>query len=206
MRLQRHLNEDDRAQETIAKGWEMIQKYCKPFLKEWMPVVKSWNKKKMPWLFRGSHADLNDIYGLKKVRTNRNPMNLTDKAHAIIDDLMYKHFKIRGRTQCVFTSGHYDPLYGNAYLIFPVGQYKYLWHDDIKDLFMRYEWAPYDREKLITHPDNMKALSDRIKEYKTKDLGWAIRSGNEIMIQCKKFVYVDGKHRVPLRELIEADL
>ena len=54
-----------------------------------------------------------------------------------LDDLFYSKFKLKPRSQGVFCTGDIDGTreYGRCFIIFPVGNYQYLWNPRIFDLY-----------------------------------------------------------------------
>ena len=122
MRLYNHLSENVR---TFEEAVEMIQKHCKPFLKEWLPIFKKDNE---AYLYRGS-TTMSNSYGTKTPRTDRIPRDTNTELSYDIDNAFYSKFKIKGRSETIFvTAKELDALsYGHLFMIFPMYNYKYLW-------------------------------------------------------------------------------
>ncbi len=227
MRLSKHIDEN---KDAALAAWTLIQKHCKPFLKDWMPIVKS--RRYIPYLYRGMDT-LMEV-GTRKTRKDRRPSQSSTDFHNAIDDLMFKKFKIRGRSSTVFVTADIDEAYGygQEYLIFPIGKYNLLYSPEIQDLTVvahtKYGYT-HDTslalskrikkagislkdvdgiEKLTNtmHQDNEKAIKKIIKTYKKNDLKGAIDSQNEIMLECDSYVYLRGNWQDELDKLIKESL
>jgi len=129
VRLTEYIENDD-----IVTGLKLIEKNCKPFLKEWLT---SQNKNDIRYLFSGrdSHID----FEKKSVRVNRTPLSTNISIHKSFDNAFKKEFGWNARSNSIFCTGREDVAasYGdNLYVIFPIGKYKYLWSSRVGDLFM----------------------------------------------------------------------
>ena len=138
MRLQRHLTEQ---KVDIEQFWSLVQKKCQPFLKDWLPIQKRYGYIRP--LYRG--MDVGE-WGEKRVRLDRKPESSTREFHYDVDNLMKQKHGIYGRSQTVFVSGddQQAATYGETYIIFPVGKYRFLWSDKIRDLWVdvrRYDYV-----------------------------------------------------------------
>jgi len=159
---------------TLQKIFELIGKNCKPFLK----MIN--NQYDLYCLYRGiSKKFAHDFFAKKKVRKNRIPRDTQFEYHSAIDEALYKKFKIRGRSECLFVTG--QPLnavkYGDVYLIFPIGNFKFIWSKSIEDLF----------DITFKAKEDKKFYTNLANKYQTTNLKKAIESGNEIMIKCKEY-------------------
>ena len=227
MRLLKHLTERTMKEEGIEDFWKWVQKKCKPFLKEWMPLQKTGE---MFPLYRGMNEQ--DV-GEKWVRQDRKPEMSGRKFHIDMDNMMKQVHGINGRTKAMFCTGDVDAVtpYGNAFMVFPVGKYKYLWSGRIRDLYIdasKYgyhqnmmDWIVSTARKMkidiydsktgsqaqkelrkMGEAQNTQALRDMMKHYYTKDLRKAIRSENEIMVQCESYLYLSFKYFMELEALV----
>lgn len=90
-------------------------------------------------MYRGTDRD--SFVNNERVRKDRYPKDTSGEIHELIDDLMHEKFGIRGRSQTLFVTGKEsnDRSYGDPYIIFPVGSFKFLWSKDVKDLYNRVE-------------------------------------------------------------------
>jgi len=79
--------------------------------------------------------------------------------------------------------------YGLSTVIFPIGEFKFLWSPHVQDL-----WS----DVISADPKDMDLL-----RYKMDDLHDAIESGNEIMIGCKSAYIVHINTSKKTRRLAE---
>ena len=229
MRLYKHLTEKSIQEEGIEDFWKLVQKKCKPFLKEWMPIQKTGE---MFPLYRGMNEQ---DAGEKWVRQDRKPEMSGRKFHTDVDNMMKQVHGVNGRTKAMFCTGDASATtaYGDAFMVFPVGRYKYLWSGRIRDLYIdasKYGYHPnmmdwivstarkmnidiYDPKegskaqkelRKMGQAQNTQALRDMMKYYYTKDLRKAIRSENEIMVQCESYLYLKDNWFMELEALVIA--
>jgi hypothetical protein len=138
-RLQQYINEIKTSTDIIS----MIRKDCQPFLKEM--------KGSRSLLYRGSDQPVD---GIEKIvpRNNRIPKNTPLKLHKQLDIVFKKGFGWKARSEGVFVS--FDEVeaefYGETYLFFPIGKYKYVWSSIYRDLTRHYN---IDDFKYFANPD-----------------------------------------------------
>ena len=123
----------------------------------------------------------------KSVRKDRRPSDTNKLVHDVMDELFYKKFKVKARSECLFVTGDYKFArgYGKTYIIYPIGPFKFYWNPDIEDLYADLPSAAY--KKAPTREELIITLEPIIKKYKSSGLKGAIRSGNEIMLDCKEY-------------------
>lgn len=136
---------------------EILERDCKPFLDE----MKS---NKIEPIFRSAERIKLDEKGMikKLCRTDRRPVSTAVSVSNQLDQLFLDKFGVKLRSNGVFTSKQKELLYGNPYLFFPIGNYKYYWSPSIKDLYAtlnlnynKYYGKSLELEKLIdTYQDN----------------------------------------------------
>lgn len=168
-RLKQHLvNEMTEKNLKLVEAFKSaVKKGCKPYLNsiKKCPVSKS--------VFRGIVG--NSSMMSKRVRTNRKPKDLKQDLHEMADMLFLEHWGWRARSSGMFVTGDYGstlPYGDNAYMVFPQGNFKFLWSPKIDD-FVRI---------------NFEKANEIIKnQYTDKNLCAAITSGHEIMIQCESY-------------------
>jgi len=133
MRLYTYLNE-----ETISDKISIIKKECSDFLND---IDKD------HILYRGLWSDdVPNKFVPIKVNKNRVPRNTNIHVHNLFD-LGFKHvYNTKARSECVFCSGNKDQtkIYGNVYIVFPVGKYEAYWSPYIHDLFSGLNSKPKD--------------------------------------------------------------
>lgn len=127
MRLERHLNESftlDDVDDIIMT----IRRDCQPFLQEFnmnFPV------------YRGTHKDFEGSLLRVRSRTKRVPRDTPKHLHKLLDDILYRKFGWKARSEGVFVSKDRKSIgsYGYPHMVFPKGKYKYVWSPEIKDLY-----------------------------------------------------------------------
>lgn len=210
--------------------WDIIQRKCKPFLNEWMPYFKKeyiGAKKHAPFLYRG--MNMGKEWGEKQVRKDRNPSDMGKDFHFDLDDMFDQKFHIKARSQTLFCTGDYHQTtsYGEAYVVWPVGRYKVLWSPKVRDLYLdavKYGYVKNMDDAIrleaihrkLDYLDidvqdelwkmfnfrNQEAIRRLVKDYKVGDIAGAIKSHNELMIECDSYIYVRTNWEVPLAETI----
>lgn len=133
MRLLKHLNEAS-GKTPFLDIVQVLQAKCKLYLGD---MAKTGEAHK---LYSGRH-DNRDMF-VKAVRTDRSPMDTPIDVQEVLDDLFYRKFRWRPRSNSLFVTSRLSTAesYGHhVYMIFPIGQYKYLWHNRIKDLWTEIE-------------------------------------------------------------------
>jgi len=142
--------------------------------------------------FRGME-DKKEIIFNKKVRKDRRPTDMSKTMSKRLDDAFNAVFDIRGRSQCVFVTGDESTAirYGDPYYIFPKGNIHWLWSEKVEDLFKIAKSKTSEVAKM-----DQDDLEYWVKTNYTKDqsLSKAIRSGNEIMIECKNYMAISSDY------------
>ncbi len=176
MKFKQYMNESN-TNDKILKMIEDIHSKCQPFILQWLYSFK--NSSILMPLYRGTNSK--PIYYKEKIRTDRKPTNTKQETHQVFDDLFLRKYGIRWRTNSIFTTGSYSEadLYGQVYIIFPVGRFDYIYNPVVADLYL------YTKRKLTI--DEMGHLVDG---YKSDNLRNAIISYNEIMITGKEYIAV----------------
>ena len=125
MRLGNYLTESKI--EPIEEFTELVKRDCGKFLKEINPYKN--------FLYRG----LSGVggMGIKTPRADRMAKDMSLSGHEYLGNLFKKYHGWNARKEGVFCSGNIGETssYGISYIVFPIDGYKYLWSDDIRDLF-----------------------------------------------------------------------
>jgi hypothetical protein len=105
-------------------------------------------------LWRGSSKGsklLNGAYK-KTVRKDRKPLDMNSDASELFDKKFMEKFGIKPRSSGVFSTTDWNiasvyPRGRNTgiFLFFPIGEYKYLWSPDIKDLYNKISYDNWYR-------------------------------------------------------------
>ena len=130
------------ADKITEKLEDFILKNCQPYLRQ--------NKTGLP-LYRGiggEHVDDDDLDDIliKKVRKNRQPKDTADYLHIIFDEAFKKRFGWGVRSQGLFATGCRESTkhYGAAYIVFPIGDFSFVFSPEIGDLYVATENLMYD--------------------------------------------------------------
>ena len=202
MRLIDYLTEDEGDAEI------KIEKECKP----WLTASKGYDVYRGMW----GKKDFDKI----KVRKDRRPLDTPLDVHNELDNIFKKHFGWKARSGGLLATGdrRVAGTYGEAYKIFPIGRFRFIWSNKVHDLYGRYvefmtkegliysgggKWKINQERKdvIIAGEEDLsmdrigefqgrvfKKLDDLIKkEYSSSNLINAIKSNNEIMIDCKEY-------------------
>ena len=99
-----------------------------------------------------------------------------------IDNVFDEDFGVRPRTQGAFTTGSYADAgtYGKPYLFFPIGEYKYIWSDRVKDMWINVRDMP-SRNDDERH--------EEYKEEKTYDLILRATESSKNIYHITKVIY-----------------
>lgn len=114
--------------ETIVNT---IWKDCKPFITDMIKNVYIGE-----FLYSG-RKDARTHF-TKSVRTDRRPKDTFPDIHRDFDDRFQKKFGWPARSAGLFCTGSKTDAdsYGESYMVFPIGKYKFLWSDDVPDLYL----------------------------------------------------------------------
>lgn len=186
MRLQQHLHLNEMATTvSIQEALEYAYNKCKPYLKE---VVKKGAL--VRWMYSGRTHNANSFE--RKMQVKRMPLDTPPEIHSMLNRLYKKKFGWEARSKSIFCTGDMSQSfqYGKPFLIFPTGNFKYLWHQKTKDLWnhIKYNIAAKIDTTSIDGADMLEDLLTKfVKEYKNNGLLRAIKSGNEIMVHTKEY-------------------
>lgn len=138
---EKRYKEEEYTDEDFNEIIEMLENECKEFLDE----VK---QSKVGPIFRGA-KNVDDTYtkgiGVKGSRIDRQPLDTRRDVSEILDICFEEKFGVKLRSNGVFASRLPTVAsdYGRPYLFFPIGDYKYYWSPDVKDLYGDIEGEPW---------------------------------------------------------------
>jgi hypothetical protein len=168
---------------------EQFKRDCAPFILQ--------RKQTDEALWRGigrgfASAKVGD-WGHLDVSKDRRPKDLARKAHQAIDNYFYQKFGWRARTQGLFCSGYRGMAagYGQVYEVYPVGQVKYLFSEDVGDLYE--VWAEIWDDVDVQAEGIDAAVKKFIEGISlgnytyTNNLQEAAELGVEIMVNCDSY-------------------
>jgi len=141
-----------------------------------------------------------------RVNSGRKPMNTSPEIHTYINNKFKGIFKWWVRNG-VFASAGKDTaeFYGQVYLFFPIGDYKYVWSPEVRDLYTR---APknfsigIDMNDMIQREKNL--INELLSTYKDTGLLDAIINvrylSNEISFNCQHYYLINPEYETELRK------
>ena len=117
--------------DNFVDFWDKVSKECKPYLTE----IKK-NNKDMKMLLRGMNE--RGDFTTRRVREDRSPKDMPYEWHEAFDEWFKGEFGWNARSAGLFCTGKESIASGyndQIYYIFPIGRYKYIWSDEISDLY-----------------------------------------------------------------------
>ena len=195
MRLKNFMNEEKSKTEIGNEIIEIVKRDCKPFLKEMNKII-----------WRGSYIKY--IYDYKEItpRKDRRPLDTASEWHKWADDYFSKHFGWKARSEGVFAT--FDKIatmnYGNPYIFFPIGNYKYIYspkildfYNDITEMYPSYiikDKKDIDPEFKKVYDYDRELLYDIMKTYTNKDLNKKQYMYSEVMFKCKSYYLINERY------------
>lgn len=131
---------------------------------------------------------------INSVRKDRKSLSTPDVYHQAIEGWLQGEFGVAGRTGSVFVYGERSAMhtedYGQPYIIFPRGEFKFLWSPVVGDLYdvLIMEFGPafkLGRTDEVSPEDITRYVKSL--QYTDRDFNLALQSGNEIMIECDEY-------------------
>lgn len=208
MRFQRHLNEAltaDQIEKVRYDIYPQILKDCQPYLK----ALKGQYHEAM----RG-HRSTIKVWSKRKVRQDRKPLETDKRIHDLADKLFQKKFGLKPRSQAAFSFSDLNKgfaFYGDMMYFYPIGNFKFLWSKEVKDLTLHLT----DREHglFILEPsgefdDDMwtlgaaeKVMKNIVDTYQTTDLHAALKTRHEIAWFCKEYYLVHPRYHLQFYDI-----
>lgn len=117
---------------SLPKLIKGITSDCKPF---WSQMGKHYKNGKYLW--RGVASTFDRDFAYSTVRQDRNPRDTNSVFHKLLDDYLYETFGFRYRSQGLFATTDIEIAsdFGDPYIIFPTGDVKACWSNDVTDVF-----------------------------------------------------------------------
>lgn len=177
MKVNEVLTEDKLA--SPARMLTLLQQNCKPFLTQ-----AGWDHP----MYRGVDRALPEV----SIHTNmghRRPVNTSPAISKVADDWFLEKTGIKFRSNAVFVTGDFATArsYGDVFVMFPIGEFKFCWSPIVEDMFMMFSGMDSRNaqiDDLLLHRLTS-ALDDA--NYQTTNLIEAIDSTSEIMVHCDKY-------------------
>ena len=188
MKLQNYIVEEEKG---LAHYIPKIQAECKPFLKDIKNAAGT--------LFRDDTKNRNKPVWKKTTRMDRAPLDSSLDFHKQADDLFLKKFGWKARSQGLFCwpLPFKSSFLANKWMVFPAGNYKYLWSPAISDL-----WGDVGMNWEDTDYAIFELEESYLNTYKTDKIKMSIKHENEIMIQCKYSYLVKSELMEPINEAL----
>lgn len=174
---------------------ETIIKKCQPFLSSLHGSDQL--------LLRGfsrEHGIINGMCQEDNIFKNRKPKNMPLFFHNAADNWFLKRFGVKYRSNVVMCTGEWSIAegYGDVYAIFPVGSFSVCWSGVVQDLFGHMSsHYPGDPDSETDVQDFLDSLG-----YQVGDLKGAIKSQNELLINCRSFIRVRVKSQHQEKQII----
>lgn len=175
---------------------EMLLRNCQPYLSE----IDGNIQKHIMW--RGlSGATVRDFGSKQAHLSDRENLNTPKKVHDEMNEWFTEHYEHPWRNG-VFVSGQESQArvfglltlgghrYENAYVIFPIGNFEYLWNPGISDMY---------HDLIIANFQYIPQLMDLMNKkhkFKTDDLKEALHKDIEIIVWVKEYYYLEP-HLLP---------
>ena len=221
MRLTQYINE--------AEPWDGISKresleqatltlFMTNILRDCQPFLRDLDLKNPRFLYSGRKRDTD--WFEQSVRSDRKPKDLSPDIHTDFDNEFNKQFGWRPRSNGLFCTGDESSAYeyGNTFMIFPKGQYKILWSQEVSDLYIYIQRQAKSFSGAHTgnvlyqffydilansgehQPDGEfvgkvtkeydEFITNTVKTYKSTNIKEAIGSHKEIMVSCQTYYAV----------------
>jgi len=187
MRLQQYITEGVSVKyDDIYDIIPLIKRDCKKWI----------NESNGQFAFRGMKNK--PLFIKHDVRKNRKPKDTSKSQHELMDNVMNDKFGWHPRSEGLFCSGDMMSTtdYGVPYMIFPIGDYRYVWNPKVKDSFLDTSnfsswWVQLlsiaIEDKFLNKFIMEKSTKKMLKGYIDTGLSNALRRDNEVMVECKEY-------------------
>jgi len=185
MRLHQYLNEDTWSYDDMVS---LIKSNCNPFLKDWQSTYK------YNFLYSGRKSSKD--FDIKTIRKNRKPQNTSLDIHNIVDDWFYREFGVRARSNAMFGTFNRSmaEIYGNLFIVFPIGKYVMLSSDKVRDLYLKLGTELVDYTIWADFKVNEEVKATIINFLEKSNYKKNIYNLNEQMVICKKYYMIHGNY------------
>jgi hypothetical protein len=189
---------------TPEQAAEKIKKDCAKFLEE--SRFKGFGPQHE--LYRGIKAEL-PAFHKNRVEMNRQPKDTSKLQHETLNEYFMEQFGINYRSNAFFATSSCSLArdYGCAYIIFPIGNYQYIWSEQIRDAYLFFDAENREfmndyheifghKIEYIDHDEDsnnrnyckaIKQYLEKTHPYKDTNLSKAIDHDSEIMIHCENY-------------------
>jgi hypothetical protein len=155
-----------------------------PFLKKKAGKAIAAMKKAKKGMWRGILGTGLREFERKQVRTDRKPRDSAVDFSEMMDDYLQGTVGWRPRKEGMFLTGNRQEAsrYGKMYLVFPVGNFKFVWSKKWKDTMEFFNTIKFNE------PDKMEdAIANEMGNFSSSDLPAALKSNNEVVVQTPEY-------------------
>jgi hypothetical protein len=130
---------DDNAKKIVLARGKKVAQFIKTKCKPWFQESEKGKHK----FYRGFQRGANEVAFTKKVRTNRQPKDSGKREHEAFNTLIKLGGGKANRSNAVFASSdrYVAEEYGQVFVVIPVGEYTYTWHDYYDDWTGMVPWG-----------------------------------------------------------------
>jgi len=156
MKLKEYITEKEKLELQIYGIINVLEKFCMPFIDHMRRV----GLKK--WFYRGSDKVYQKKMVKSKVREYRRAKDMSQELQEYIDDVLYKKFKWRPRSEGVFANSNKSGTkhYGAPGIFFPIDKnYKFVYNPDVIDLYTELD----DGGGIYDGPPNRSDIRDELE-------------------------------------------
>lgn len=141
-------------------------------------------------------------YAIINVRQDRRPLDFSMEAHYKLDQQFQDEFGWRVRSTGLFVYPEDQVTdanhYGKVHIVFPIGDIKYVWSDNVFDLFGHLIAEPGAGANGLPKED--------MDTYKNTELPRALQGPGEIIIQCDKYLAIPISYEHAVKHVLNGEL
>ncbi len=168
---------------------DILNKDCKSFIKN-MKGAKN-------LLYRGVKA-APSFYDKKNTRSNRKPRLINKSLHDKLGMDAIKRFGWNTREEGIFTTNSIlnAKRWGKPSIVFPIGEFKYVWLKDVNKLYSAYDlWEIYEDLPHMQQELWDYTIKDSLDQYNTTNLNKYLSTKtfltSECIIKCKSYYSIN---------------
>lgn len=156
-------------------------------------------------LLRGYKRSVSLIQKMKP-RNDRVPRDMPEDLHKLLDMEFKKRFGFKARSEALFcgTNSNVTDEYGPTHYVFPIGDFKMVWSDEIDDIYTYLldmdivRWGRWKDGKKQPNTSNMKTDEKKTEVYRAlstyrhivNNAEMALYGSHEVMVHCKEYYLV----------------
>ena len=188
MRLHNYLTENISKDDLI----KLLDKNCSQYKKLCEPDSV---------LYRGVIDSYITGFVERSPRSDRKPKDTPQEIHDYINNVFYKSFGWKPRSEGVFAissvtdAGYYaHHVYSDILIFIPFDGFKFIWSPDIVDLYnyLATKQMVDDFNKIKYWDEESKEMLDKVLDkYRNDNLRGAMTSLHEIMFKCSKYYLIE---------------